>query len=241
MRHVVKTAAAGGLLLILGAAGGVLAQDSAKPDPKASFFVTSVGSGKGADLGGLAGADSHCADLAKDAGITGKTWKAYLSTFGPGGVNARDRIGKGPWYNVKGVMVAASVDGLHSANNNLNNEKAPTEKGGTVNGIGDTPNTHDMLTGTKDDGTLQQPIPIPPPPNSPAGTPPSAPPDNMTCNNWTSSATGGNPRAMLGHVDRMGAGAAGPSWTAAHASRGCSQDELKVSGGAGLYYCFAAN
>jgi hypothetical protein len=241
MRHVAKTAAAGSLLLILGAAGGVLAQDSSKPDPKASFFVTSVGSGKGADLGGLAGADSHCADLAKAAGITGKTWKAYLSTSGPGGVNARDRIGKGPWYNVKGVMVAASVDDLHSPNNKLNKQNSLTEKGGTVNGIGDTPNTHDMLTGTKDDGTLQQPMPIPPPPNSPAGTAPSPPPDNMTCNNWTSSATGGNPRAMLGHVDRMGAGAAGPSWTAAHASRGCSQDELKISGGAGLYYCFATN
>jgi hypothetical protein len=241
MRHVAKTAAAGSLLLILGAAGGVLAQDSAKPDPKASFFVTSVGSGKGADLGGLAGADAHCADLAKAAGITGRTWKAYLSTSGPGGVNAKDRIGKGPWYNVKGVEVAASVADLHSANNKLNKQNSLTEKGGVVNGVGDTPNTHDMLTGTKDDGTLQQPMPIPPPPNSPAGTPPSAPPDNMTCNNWTSSATGGNPRAMLGHVDRMGAGAAGPSWTAAHASRGCSQDELKISGGAGLYYCFAAN
>jgi hypothetical protein len=241
MRHVAKTAAAGSLLLILGAAGGVLAQDSSKPDSKASFFVTSVGSGKGADLGGLAGADAHCADLAKAAGITGKTWKAYLSTSGPGGVNAKDRIGKGPWYNVKGVEVAASVADLHSANNKLNKQNSLTEKGGMVNGIGDTPNTHDMLTGTKDDGTLQQPIPIPPPPGAPAGTAPSAPPDNMTCNNWSSSASGGNPRAMLGHVDRMGAGAAGPSWVAAHASRGCSQDELKISGGAGLYYCFAAN
>jgi hypothetical protein len=238
MRHLGKLAAAGSLLLVMGA-GGVLAQDSAaKPDPKASFFVTSVGGGKGADLGGLAGADSHCADLAKAAGITGKTWKAYLSTAT---VNAKDRIGKGPWYNVKGVMVASSVADLHSANNKLNKQNSLTEKGGMVNGIGDTPNTHDMLTGTNDQGTLAQPMPIPPPPNAPAGTPPSAPPDNMTCNNWTSSATGGNPRAMLGHVDRMGAGAAGPSWVAAHASRGCSQDELKISGGAGLYYCFAAN
>src|SRR6202012_5817332 len=154
MRHVAKTAAAGSLLLILGGAGGVLAQDSAKPDPKASFFVTSVGSGKGPDLGGLAGADSHCADLAKAAGITGKTWKAYLSTSGPGGVNAKDRIGKGPWYNVRGVEVAASVADLHSANNKLNKQNSLTEKGGTVNGIGDMPNTHDMLTGTNDMGTL---------------------------------------------------------------------------------------
>ena len=236
MRHIGKAASAGALLLVMGA-GGVLAQDS-RPDPKASFFVTSVGSGKGADLGGLAGADSHCADLANAAGIKGKTWRAYLSTST---VNARDRIGKGPWYNVRGVMVASSVDDLHSANNKLNKQNSLTEKGGVVNGIGDMPNTHDMLTGTNDQGTLQQPIPIPPPPGAPAGTAPSAPPDNMTCNNWTSSATGGNPRAMLGHVDRMGAGASGPSWVAAHASRGCSQDELKISGGAGLYYCFAAN
>ena len=237
MRHIGKAASAGALLLVMGA-GGVLAQDS-RPDPKASFFVTSVGSGKGADLGGLAGADAHCSDLAKAAGVTGKTWRAYLSTSGAGGVNARDRIGRGPWFNVKGVMVASSVDDLHSANNKLNKQNSLTEKGTMVNGIGDTPNTHDMLTGTNDQGTVQQPIPIPPPPNAPAGTPPSPPPENMTCNNWTSSGPGG--RAMLGHVDRMGAGASGPSWVAAHASRGCSMPELVVSGGAGLYYCFAAN
>jgi hypothetical protein len=242
MRHFEKMAAGGSLLLILGAAGGVLAQDSFKPDPKASFFVTSLGPGKGGDLGGLAGADAHCADLAKAAGIPGRrTWRAYLSTSGSGGVNARDRIGKGPWYNVKGVMVAASLDDLHSANNKLSKENSLTEKGGVVNGVGDMPNTHDMLTGTNDQGTLQQPIPIPPPPGAPAGTPPSPPPDNMTCNNWTSSASGGNPRAMLGHVDRKGAGASGSSWVAAHASRGCSPPELVQSGGAGLYYCFAAN
>lgn len=237
MRHIGKAAAASALLLVMGA-GGVLAQDS-KPDPKASFFVTSVGSGKGGDLGGLKGADAHCGDLAKAAGIVGKTWKAYLSTTD--GVSARDRIGKGPWYNVKGVMVASSVDDLHSPNNKLNKENSLNEKGGTVNGIGDTPNTHDMLTGSNEQGSVMAPFPIPPPPGAPAGTPPSPPPENMTCNNWTTSATGGNPRAMLGHVDRMGAGASGPSWVAAHASRGCSQDELKISGGAGLYYCFAAN
>lgn len=240
MRHLTKAVAGGSLLLVLGA-GGVLAQDSAsKPDPKTSFFVTSVGSGKGGDLGGLAGADAHCADLAKAAGLPAKTWKAYLSTSGAGGVNARDRIGKGPWYNVRGVMVASSVADLHSANNKLNKQNSLTEKGGVVNGVGDMPNTHDMLTGTNEMGMVQQPMPIPPPPNAPAGTPPSAPPDNMTCSNWTSSATG-NPRAMLGHLDRMGGGAAGSSWVAAHASRGCSQPELVATGGAGLYYCFAAN
>ena len=236
MRQLAKTAAAGSLLLILGAAGGVLAQDSFKPDPKASFFVTSMGSGKGGDLGGLAGADAHCADLAKAAGLVAKTWKAYLSTSGAGAVNARERIGKGPWYNVKGLMVASSVDDLHSANNKLNKENSLTEKAGTVNGIGDTPNTHDMLTGSNEQGTLQAPMPIPPPPNAPAGTPPSPPPENMTCNNWTSS---GPNRAMLGHVDRKGAGPTGSSWVSAHASRGCSAPELVVSGGAGLYYCFA--
>ena len=168
MHHLAKGAAAGSLLLILGA-GGVLAQDTFKPDPKATFFVTSVGSGKGGDLGGLAGADAHCADLAKAAGLAAKTWHAYLSTSGPGGVNARDRIGKGPWYNVKGVMVAASVDDLHSPNNKLNKENSLSEKGGVINGIGDTPNTHDMLTGTNDQGTVQAPLPVPPPPGSPAG------------------------------------------------------------------------
>jgi len=235
MRHLVNIAA-GSLLLVLAGAGGVLAQDSFKPDPKASFFVTSVGSGKGADLGGLAGADKICADLAKAAGLKVTAWHAYLSTSGPGGVNARDRIGKGPWFNVKGVQVAASVDDLHSPNNKLNKENSLTEKGGVVNGVGDMPNTHDMLTGTNEMGMLQQPIPIPPPPGSPAGTPPSAPPDNMTCNNWTSSGPGG--RTMLGHLDRKGAGATGSSWVAAHASRGCSQPELVISGGAGLFYCF---
>jgi hypothetical protein len=235
MRHLTKAATAGALLLILGGAGSVLAQDSFKPDPKASYFVTSVGLGKGGDLGGLAGADAHCADLANAAGIKGKTWRAYLSTST---VNARDRIGKGPWYNVKGVMVASSVDDLHSANNKLNKENSLSEKGGAINGIGDTPNTHDMLTGTNEQGTVQAPMPIPPPPGSPAGSPNLPPPDNMTCNNWTSS---GPNRAMLGHMDRKGAGATGSSWVAAHASRGCSGPELVVSGGAGLYYCFASN
>jgi hypothetical protein len=230
MRHQAQAAAMGALLL-------VLAQDTFKPDPKASYFVTSVGLGKGGDLGGLGGADVHCSNLAQAAGITGKTWHAYLSTSAPGGVNARDRIGKGPWYNVKGVMVASSVDDLHSANNKLKKENSLTERGGTVNGIGDTPNTHDMLTGTNDQGTVQMPMPIPPPPGSPAGTPNLPPPENMTCNNWTSS---GPNRAMLGHMDRKGAGASGSSWVAAHASRGCSAPELVVSGGAGLYYCFAS-
>ncbi len=236
MRLTPATAASAALLVTLATAGGVLAQDTFKPDPKASFFVTSVGLGKGGDLGGLAGADAHCAGLAKAAGLPAHTWRAYLSTTT--GVNARDRIGKGPWYNVKGVMMAASVADLHSPNNKLNKENSLSEKGGTINGVGDMPNTHDMLTGTNDLGTLQTPIPVAPPPGSPAGTPDLPAPPNMTCNDWTSS---GPSRAMLGHLDRKGAGAAGPSWVAAHASRGCSGPDLVLSGGAGLYYCFAAN
>lgn len=236
MHHLAKGAAGAALLLVLGGAGGVLAQDTFTPDPKASFFVTSVGLGKGGDLGGLAGADAHCTDLAKAAGLKAKIWHAYLSTSGPGGVNARDRIGKGPWYNVKGVQIAASVADLHSPNNKIAKATGLTEKGGLVNTLGDTPNTHDMLTGTNDEGALMVPFPVPPPPGSPPGTANLPPPDNLTCNNWTSS---GPNRAMLGHLDRKGAGPTGSSWTAAHASRGCSQPELVVSGGAGLYYCFA--
>ncbi len=236
MRHITRAVATTALLATLACAGGVLAQDTFKPDPKTSFFVTSAGLGKGGDLGGLAGADAHCTALAKAAGLPAHTWKAYLSTTT--GVNAKDRIGKGPWYNVKGVMVASSVDDLHSPNNKLNKDNSLTEKGDVVNGVGDTPNTHDMLTGTNDQGTLQTPMPVPPPPGSPPGTANLPAPENMTCNNWTSS---GPNRAMLGHLDRKGAGPAGPSWVAAHPSRGCSGPDLVLSGGAGMYYCFASN
>jgi len=190
-------------------------------DQKMSFFITSVGLGDGANLGGLAGADKHCADLAAAVGSTGKEWHAYLSTTGEGGVNARDRIGSGPWYNVKGVEVAKDVDDLHSDNNKLSKEVSLTEKGTVVNGVGDKPNQHDMLTGTQADGTAFKSD------------------NDTTCSNWTSNAADGS--AELGHFDRKGGGAAATSWNAAHPSRGCGQANLVSTGGAGLYYCFAAN
>lgn len=194
-----------------------------------TFFVTSVGMGKGADLGGLAGADRHCQELAASVGAGGNTWRAYLSTQGPGAVNARDRIGKGPWMNAKGVIVAKDVAELHGANN-LNKQTALTEKGDGVNGVGDTPNRHDVLTGSQADGTAF----------------PGA--DDRTCKNWTSSTQGA---AMLGHLDRRGLNADAPAndpsrtWNSAHPSRGpdggCSQADLRSTGGDGLFYCFAAN
>ena len=184
-----------------------------------TFFVTSAGPGNGANLGGLAGADKHCQTLAAAAGAGNRTWRAYLSAAAAAGqpaVNAKDRIGKGPWMNVKGVVVAKSVADLHSDMNNLNKETALTEKGATVNGVGDQPNQHDILTGSQADGTLQM------------GDPP--------CGNWTSADAGG---AMLGHVDRMGRGATASSWNAAHMSKGCSQQNLIGTGGNGYLYCFA--
>jgi len=185
-----------------------------------SFFVTSAGPGNGANLGGLTGADKHCQTLAAAAGAGNRTWRAYLSAAAAAGqpaVNAKDRIGKGPWMNVKGVVVAKSVEDLHSAMNNLNKETALTEKGATVNGVGDKPNQHDILTGSQADGTLQM------------GDPP--------CGNWTSAETTGG--ANVGHVDRQGGGAAATSWNAAHPSRGCSQQNLVATGGNGYFYCFA--
>jgi hypothetical protein len=181
------------------------------------FFITSVGSGKGADLGGLEGADKHCQALATAAGGGGRTWRAYLSAGGAKAVNAKDRIGAGPWQNAKGVVVATSVADLHSDANKLSKENSLTEKGAVVNGRGDTPNTHDMLTGSNLDGTL-------------AG-------ENLTCNNWTSGAEGS---AQVGHHDRQGGGQNPTSWNSAHASKGCSQENLVATGGAGLFYCFAA-
>ncbi|WP_406600752.1 hypothetical protein [Microvirga rosea] len=191
-----------------------------------TFFVTSIGSGKGADLGGLEGADRHCQTLAQAAGAGGKTWHAYLSTQAAGSapaVNARDRIGRGPWQNAKGVVIAKDVAELH-ATNNLTKETALTEKGEVVKGRGDTPNTHDMLTGSQPDGTA-----------FPAG-------EDRTCGNWTKNGTEG--AAMLGHHDRMGLDEQPPakSWNSSHSSRGgCSQDALKSTGGGGLFYCFATN
>ncbi|QFU15170.1 hypothetical protein [Microvirga thermotolerans] len=212
-------------VLVLAPAGPAQAQ-SAGGAADMTFFVTSVGSGKGADLGGLDGADRHCQSLAQAAGAGGKTWRAYLSTQAAGGtpaINARDRIGRGPWQNAKGVVIAKDVAELHGANN-LTKETALTEKGETVKGRGDTPNTHDMLTGTQADGTAFPPG------------------EDRTCGNWTKSGTEG--AVMLGHHDRMGLDDTPPakSWNASHPSRGgCSQDALKSTGGAGLFYCFATN
>jgi hypothetical protein len=189
-----------------------------------SFFVTSVGSGKGADLGGLDGADRHCQTLAEAAGIRGKMWRAYLSTQGANAVNAKDRIGRGPWQNAKGGVIAKDVADLHSANNNITKQTALTEKGEPVKGRGDQPNQHDILTGSQPDGTAF------------AGN------QDMTCGNWTKSGTEG--AAMTGHHDRMGLDESPPakSWNSSHATRGgCSQDALRGTGGAGLFYCFAAN
>nr|WP_245439507.1 hypothetical protein [Microvirga aerophila] len=206
-------------------AAGAQAQDNAGA-ANMTFFVTSVGSGKGADLGGLEGADRHCQTLAQAAGATGKTWRAYLSTQAAGGspaVNAKDRIGRGPWQNAKGTVVAKDVAELHGSNN-VTKQTALTEKGGVVKGRGDTPNEHDVLTGSQPDGTAF------------AGT------EDRTCGNWTKSGPDGV--AMVGHHDRTGLDESPPakSWNSSHPSRGgCSQDALKSTGGAGLFYCFAAN
>lgn len=190
-----------------------------------SFFVTSVGMGKGADLGGLAGADAHCQKLAEAAGAGGHTWRAYLSTSAANGqpaVHARERIGKGPWQNAKGVVVASDVAQLHG-DNNLNRETALDERGMPVKGRGEKPNMHDILTGSQADGTAF------------AGD------EDRTCGNWTSSTSGA---AMVGHHDRVGLddSAAARSWNTSHLSRGgCSNEALASSGGAGLLYCFAAD
>ena len=190
-----------------------------------SFFVTSVGPGKGADLGGLAGADAYCQTLAKAAGSTETNWHAYLSTTEPGGaagVNARDRIGKGPWSNAKGVVIAKDIEDLHSDHNNLTKETALTEKGETVPGRGAPVNMHDALTGSDPQGLY-----------STAG-------GDTTCGNWSKSGDDGS--AILGHIDRVGLKDSRHmvSWNSSHGSRGCSQDGLKSTGGAGLFYCFLA-
>lgn len=213
--------------LSLGLAGTVQSASPAKKTDM-TFFVSSTGIGKGADLGGLAGADKHCQSLASAVGAGGHTWRAYLSTSAEGkspAVNARDRIGKGPWRNAKGVIIARNLDELHG-DNKLNKDTALNEKGGVVNGRGDKPNMHDILTGSEPDGKAF---------NWSGDT---------TCGNWTKSGDGS---AMLGHHDRRGVRAGAPSedpparsWNSSHPSRGCSQDALRSSGGAGLLYCFAA-
>jgi hypothetical protein len=204
--------AAGAAALFVAATPAAIGQDAANM----SFFVTSAGPGDGANLGGLEGADAHCQKLAEAAGSTGKTWKAYLSAEG---VNAKDRIGAGPWVNFKGDAIAQDVASLHGDGNNVTKETALTETGQIVKGRGDEPNQHDILTGANEDGTLAT---------------------GMTCSDWTSNAEGS---AMVGHSDRMGPEdlATGKSWNASHPSRGCSQDDLIGTGGNGYFYCFAAN
>jgi hypothetical protein len=201
----------------------------APQSPNMTFFVISAGAGKGADLGGLDGADRHCQQLAQAAGAGSKTWHAYLSTQAAGGgqaVNARDRIGRGPWQNFKGVVVAQNVDDLHSNANKLSSQNSLTNRGTVVAGVGWNPNYHDALTGSEPDGRA-----------FPAG-------EDRTCRNWTSSTQGS---AMLGHIDRMGLNDSeqSRSWNSSHPSRGpdggCSQNDLRSTGGGGLFYCFAAN
>jgi len=219
---------ASGAVLSLGLAAGAFAQQ-APQSPDMTFFVTSAGPGKGADLGGLEGADRHCQTLAQGAGAGSKTWRAYLSTQAAGGgqaVNARDRIGNGPWVNFKKEPVAQNVDDLHSANNKLGTQASLTERGTTVAGVGWTPNYHAVLTGSQPDGRAFA-----------AG-------EDRTCGNWTKSTQGA---AMVGHIDRRGLrdDDASKSWNSSHPSRGseggCSQADLRSTGGNGLFYCFAAN
>src|SRR5262245_48084595 len=210
-------------------AAGIATGASAQQQSPMTFFITSVGKGNGADLGGLDGADAHCTALAKAAGSTVANWRAYLSTQEAGGakaVNARDRVGKGPWRNAKGEVVATSIDDLHSPNNKIDKQTALSEKGEPVNGRGDQPNRHDILTGSQADGSAFA-----------AG-------EDRTCSNWTSSSAGA---AMVGHHDRMGLrdDDASKSWNTSHPSRGegggCGQAALRGTGGDGLFYCFATN
>lgn len=180
-----------------------------------SFFVSSAGSGSGGDLGGLAGADKLCQSLAAKAGAGNRTWRAYLSTTGPKGVNARERIGTGPWYNAKGQLIASTLADLHSDKVNMSNETALDEQGRLINTEGG-PNRHDILTGSTAEGRAA----------------------DTTCQNWTSSSS--QDSAMVGHHDRLSFGKPGSSWNSAHPSKGCSQENLVATGGAGLIYCFAA-
>ncbi len=212
-----KTISALAVLAVLGSAP--LAAQSANM----SFFITSAGPGDGANLGGLAGADQQCQDLAYAKGFGDLTWRAYLSTISMGGeaaVNARDRIGDGPWYNYAGDRIARDVDDLHSDDANLTKESILTESGSVSNGRGDTPNMHDILTGSNLDGTV----------NTDEG--------HDACNNWTSNGEGS---ARVGHHDRQGGGQNPTSWNSAHASRGCSQENLQGTGGNGFFFCFATD
>ena len=213
--------AAPAALLWLGFGADARAQQQQGGSQGMGFFVTSANPGRGADLGGLAGADAHCQSLAQAAGAGNRTWRAYLSSGGASPVNARDRIGRGPWRNAKGEVVARDLEQLHGENN-LNLQTALTEKGEPVNGRGQTPNMHDILTGSQADGTAF------------AGA------EDRTCGDWT---RGGEGSAMVGHHDREGLrdDAASRSWNSSHPSRGCGMDALRSTGGAGLFYCFAAD
>jgi hypothetical protein len=212
--------------LLLAGLGACVMERQAEADSGMSFFITSVGAGQGADLGGLEGADRHCQQLAQSAGAGDRTWRAYLSTQAAGGqpaINARDRIGRGPWQNAKATIIARDVNELHNANN-LTKETALTEKGDVVSGRGDTPNRHDILTGSQPDGTAFTVA------------------EDRTCGNWTRSGAEG--AAMVGHHDRRGLSEDPPakSWNSSHLTRsGCSQEALRGTGGAGLLYCFAAD
>ncbi len=229
LRNIAKLACISSTVVLLGACSnmGMGAGMSAKMGSASpmSFFVTSANPGKGADFGGLAGADAYCGKLAADAGAGGKNWKAYLSTTGAGSVNARDRIGKGPWQNAKGMVVATSVADLHSANNKLSKATALTEKGEGISGRGDPVNLHDILTGSAEDGRVDAA---------------AAAKGDTTCGNWTLSGAGS---AIVGHHDRIGLNESAPmkSWNASHGTRGCDMASLKATGGGGLMYCFAAN
>ena len=216
------TTLASAALLTLGLGSGAQAQQSSEM----TFFVTSAGPGNGADLGGLEGADQYCQQLAEAVGAGGRTWRAYLSTQAAGGepaINARDRIGQGPWQNAEGVVIASGLEELHDTNN-LNKDTGLTEQGDVVNGRGDSPNKHDILTGSQPDGTA------------------FAESEDRTCGNWTQSGADG--AAIVGHHDRQGLRDDAPSrsWNSSHSSRGgCSQDALRGTGGDGLFYCFAAD
>jgi hypothetical protein len=241
--HVLRTnascAALGTFVLVAACGGSEDAQTGATEAPAAvpqsapesiqmggeksvtRFFVTSRGLGRGGDLGGLAGADAHCQALATAEGSGDHSWRAYLSTTATAAepaVNARDRIGSGPWYNSAGVLIAANVDELHGPDSKIAKDTAVTERLDEVNGVGDTPNMHDVLTGSQADGTAFPPG------------------EDLTCGNWTSSGSG---RAQVGHHDRRGLGEGVNSWNSVHPSRGCSQEDLEATGGAGLFYCFA--
>ena len=217
----------GGLTLVgLGLMGGA-AQVQTQATPPLGFFITSAGKGDGANLGGIAGADAHCQSLAAAAGAGNRQWRAYLSATAANGqpaVNAKDRIGSGPWYNAKGEMIARSVEHLHNGNN-ISKATALDEKGGVVRGRGDTPNEHDILTGSRADGTA------------------FAPQQDTTCGGWTRSTDGGGNSAIVGHHDRIGPLPENwaKSWNFSHQSAGCSQEALIRTGGSGRFYCFAAN